>query len=90
MAVVSSCTKENLLVKYMARELGTSGKPLHKHRKFRLQIYVNDVLACWRDICRKPYKDRIGKNVKKTIYQYWKKNSHVSPNEMDVMQRRIA
>ena len=42
MAVVSTCTKENHLVKSMARALGTSRKTLHKHRKFQLQIDVND------------------------------------------------
>ena len=58
-AMVSSSTKENCLVKSMA------GKTLHKHRKFRLQVDVNDELACWRAICRQPYKDRHGENVKK-------------------------
>ena len=74
----------------MARALGTSRKTLHKHRKFQLQIDVNDELACWRAICRQPYKDRLGENLKKTIYEYWKKNSCVSPNARDVMRRRIA
>ena len=60
MAVVSSSTKENRLVKSMARALGTSRKTLQKHRKFWLQIDVNDELACWRTICRQPYKDRLG------------------------------
>ena len=83
MAVVSSSTKENLLVKSMARALGTSQKNLHKHRKFRLQIDVNDEITCWRDICRQPYKDRLGENVKKIIYEYCKKNSRVSPNARD-------
>ena len=41
MAVVSSSTKENCMVKSMARALGTSRKTLHKHQKFRLQINVN-------------------------------------------------
>ena len=65
-------------------------KTLHKHRKFWLQIDVNDELACWRAICRQPYKDILGENVKKTIYKYWKKNSRVFPNARDVMQRRIT
>ena len=73
MAVVSSSTKENRLVKSMARELGTSRKNLHKHRKFQLQIDVNDELACCRAICRKPYEDRLGENVKKMMYEYWLK-----------------
>ena len=59
MAVFSSSTKENRLVN-MARALGTSRKTLHKHQKFQLQIDVNDELACWRAICRQPYKDRLG------------------------------
>ena len=52
MAVVSSSTKEIRLLKSMARALGTSRKTLHKHRKFLLQIDVNDEIASWRDICR--------------------------------------
>ena len=34
MAVVSSSTKDNRLVKYMAQALGTLRKTLHKHQKF--------------------------------------------------------
>ena len=85
MAMVSSSTKENHLVTSMARALGTSQKTLHKHQKFRLQVDVNDELACWRAICRQPYKDRIGENVKKIIYEYWKNNSRVSPTAKHVM-----
>ena len=58
--VVVSNTKENFLVKSMARALGTSRKTLHKHQKFRFQIYVNDELTCWTAICRKPYKYSLG------------------------------
>ena len=65
MAVVSSSTKENRFVKSMERALGTSRKTLHKHQKFRLQIDANDELPFWRAICRQPYKDRLGENVKK-------------------------
>jgi hypothetical protein len=90
MAVVSSSTKENHLVKSMEKALGTSRKTLHKHRKFRLQIDVNDELACWTVICRQPYKDRLGEDVKKIIYEYWMKNSRVSPKARDVMRRRIT
>ena len=42
MIVISSSTKKNCMVNSMARALGTSQKNLHKHRKFRLQIDVND------------------------------------------------
>ena len=54
MAMVPPSTRENRLITSMARALGTSRKNLHKHRKFRLQIDVNDELACWRAICRQP------------------------------------
>ena len=74
MAIVSSSTKDNRLVTSMARALGTSRKNLHKHQKFRLQIDVNDELSCWRAICRQPYKDKLGENVKIIIYEYWKNN----------------
>ena len=90
MVVFSSSMKENFLVKSMAWALGTSQKNLHKHHKFQLQIDANDELACWRAICRQPYKDRLGENVKKIIYEYWKNNSHVSPTAKHVMRRRIA
>ena len=90
MAVVSSSTKDNFLVKPMARALGTSRKYLHKHRKFRFQIDVNDELACSRAICRQPYKDRLGEDAKKIMYEYWMKNSSVSPKARDVMRRRIT
>ena len=58
----------------MAWALGTSQKTLHKHQKFQLQIDVNDELALWRAIFRQPYKDRLGENVKKIIYEFWKRN----------------
>ena len=60
MALVSSSTKENRSVKSMEKILGTLRKTLHKHRKFQLKIDVNDELAFWTVICRKPYKDRLG------------------------------
>ena len=50
-----------------------------------MQIDVNDELTCWTTICRQPYKYKLGENVKKTIYEYWKKNSRVLQNERDVM-----
>ena len=59
-AMVSSSTKENRLVKSMAQELVTSRKTLHKHRKFPLQIDVNDGITCWQVICMQPYKYRLG------------------------------
>ena len=74
MAVVSPSTKENCLVKSMAQALGTSRNFFLKHQKLWLKIDVNDELTCWRAFCRKPYKYRLGKNVKRKIYEYWKKN----------------
>ena len=65
MTVVSSSTKENRLVKSMAGALGTSGKTLHKHRKFRLQIDVNDELTFWTFICRNNTKIDLEKILKK-------------------------
>ena len=85
MVVVSSSTKENHLVKSMAQALGTSWKTLHKHQKFRLQIDVNGEIAYWIVICRQPYRDRVGEEVKKIIYEYWMTNSCVSPKARDVM-----
>ena len=85
MTLVSSSTKETCLVKSMTQALGTSRKTLHKHRKFQLQIDVNDELTCWTAIFSQPYKDRLGENVKKIIYEYWMKNSHVSPKARDEM-----
>ena len=43
--LVSSTTKENNLIKYMAKELGTSQKTLHKHRIFQLKIDANHEFA---------------------------------------------
>lgn len=90
MAVVSSSTKENCFVKSMAKALGTSSNTFHKHRKFWLQIDLNDEVACWKVIYRQPYKDRLGEDVKKIIYEYWMKNSCVSRKARDVMRRRIT
>ena len=74
----------------MAQALRTSLKKLHKHHKFRLEIYVNDELTCWIVICRQQCNDIIGEDVKKIIYEYWMKNSHVSPKSRDAMRRRIT
>ena len=70
----------------MEKALGTSRKTLHEHRKFRLQINVNDELSCWVAIYNHPYKDTLGEDVKKLIYEYWMKNSCVSPKARDVMR----
>jgi hypothetical protein len=74
----------------MAKTLGTSRKTLHKNRKFRFQIDVNDELACWTMISRQPYKDRLAKNVKELARNCWLEESRVSPHTRDVLRRRIA
>jgi hypothetical protein len=74
----------------MEKTLGTSRKALHKHRKFRFQIDLNDELACWTMISRQPYKDRLAENVKELARTCWLEESHVSPHTRDVLRRRIA
>lgn len=55
-----------------------------------MQIDVKHETTCWKFICRKPYKYRLGEDVKKIIYEYWMKISCVSPKGRDVMQWRIT
>jgi hypothetical protein len=74
----------------MAKTLGMTRKTLHKHRKFRFQIDVNDELACWTVISRQPYKDRLAENVKELAHNCWLEESCVSPHTRDVLHRRIA
>jgi hypothetical protein len=57
--VVSSSNIKYRLTRHMEKMMGTSRKTLQKHRKFRLQINVNDELAYWTVISRQPYKDRL-------------------------------
>ena len=55
--IVSGSNIKDRLTLHMAKTLRTSRKTLHKHRKFRFQIDVNDELACWTMISRQPYKE---------------------------------
>jgi hypothetical protein len=55
-----------------------------------LKIDANDELACWIEISRKPYKDRLASNVKESTRNCWLKESHVSPHTKDVLQQIIA
>ena len=89
-AIISSSTRKARLTTRIARVIGTSRKTLYKYNKFRLRIDENDELACWAIICRQPYKDRLGENVKAMIHEYWVANSRVSPNARDVIRRRIS
>ena len=73
----------------MEKMMGTSRKTLYKHRKFWLQIDVNDELACWTVIFRQPYKDRLLENIKESAHNCWLKESRVSPHTMDVLGQRI-
>jgi hypothetical protein len=74
----------------MEKTIGTSIKTLYKHRKFRLQIYANDELACWTMISRQPYKDRLAKNIKELACNCWLIEYRVSPHTRDVLRGRIA
>jgi hypothetical protein len=74
----------------MEKMTGTSRKTLHKHRKFRLQMDVNDGLACWTVFSQQPYKDRLAENVKELVCNFWLEESHVSPHTRDVLRQRIT
>jgi hypothetical protein len=88
--IVSGSNIKDHLTRHMAKTLGTSRKTLHKHRKFRFQIDVNDELACWTMISRQPYKDRLAENVKELARNCWLEEYRVSPHTRDVLRRRIA
>jgi hypothetical protein len=45
--IVSRSNIKDCLTLHMEKTLGMSRKTLHKHRKFRFQIDVNDALSCW-------------------------------------------
>ena len=89
-AIVSASTRQKRLTTQLAQEIGTSGKTLYKHSKFRMQIDENDELACWEIICRQPYKDRMGEGVKDIVQKYWLEHARVSPNSRDVIQQRVS
>jgi hypothetical protein len=72
--IVSGSNIKDRLTRHMAKNLGTSRKTLHKHRKFCFQIDVNDELACWTMISRQPYKDRLAENVKELARNCWLEN----------------
>jgi hypothetical protein len=88
--IVSGSNIKDRLTLHMAKTLGMSRKTLHKHRKFRFQIDVNDELACWTMISRQPYKDRLAENVNELAYNCWLEESHVSPHTRDVLHQRIT
>ena len=64
-----------------ARMLKTSRKFLWKHKKFRVQLYEDDEVACWGVICRKPYQDRLSDNVRDRVKEFCHLNSRVLPSE---------
>jgi hypothetical protein len=74
----------------MEKTMGTLRKKIHKHRKFRFQIDVNDELACWTVISRQPYKDRLAENVKELDRNCWLEEYRVSPHIRDVLRQRIT
>ena len=40
----------------------------------------------WVNICRVPRKDKISKDVKKQVIEFWTTHSHVSSNRRDTIQ----
>ena len=88
--VVAKNTINNRLLSTTARMLKKSRKSLWKHTKFRVQLDEDDEVACWGVICRKPYQDRLPHNVRDKDKEFWNLNSHVLPNENDVMRCCIS
>ena len=73
-----------------AKVLKTLRTSLWRHTKFRIELDENDELACWANICRKPYHDRLPNDVRDRVKEFWNFNSLMSPNENDVVRRRIS
>jgi hypothetical protein len=51
-----------------------------------MQIDANDELACWTNICGYSYKDRLGKEIKARVHDYWVINYRVSQKGRDVLR----
>ena len=66
--IISSSTRQKRLTTQIGKAIETSRKSLYRYNKFRLQIDVNDELACWAIICRQLYKDRVGESVKAMMH----------------------
>ena len=78
-------TATDRLLDMTARTLRTSRLILWKHKNIRVQLDEEDEVSCWVAICRKPYQDRIANNVRDKEKEFWNLNSHVLPNENDVV-----
>ena len=70
--------------------LKTSRLSLWKHKNIRVQLDEDSEVACWVAICREPYQDRLPDNVRDRMKEFWHLNSHVLPNEKDVVRHRIS
>ena len=70
--------------------LKTSRKSLWKHKKFRVHLDEDNEVACLGVILRQPYQDRLLDNVRDKVKEFWHLNSHVLPNEKDVVRCRIS
>ena len=78
-------TASSWLMSANSKMFKTSRKFLWRHTKFRIQLDENDELACWANICRHPYHDRIPDGVRDRVKEFWDLNSRVSPNEKDIV-----
>ena len=87
---VAKGTSSSRLMSTTSKLIKTSRKSLWRHSKFRTQIDENDEGACWANICRRPYHDRLPDGVRDRVKEFWDSNSRVSPNEKDQLRRRIS
>ena len=83
--VVAKNTINSCLLSTTAKMLKTSRKSLWKHKNIRVQLDEDDEVACWGVFCRKTYQDRLPDNVRDMVKEFWNLNSHVLPNENDVV-----
>ena len=81
--VVMKRTSSSRLMSATSKLFKTSRKSLWRHTKFRIQLEENDELACWANICRRPYHGRLPDGVRDRVKEFWDLNSRVLPNEKD-------
>ena len=83
-------TASSQLMSATSKLFKTSRKFLWRHTKFRIQLDENDELACWANICRKPYEYILSYNVSDNVEEFWYWNFLVSPNEKNIMRHCIS
>ena len=88
--VVVKRTSSSRLISATSKLFKKSRKRLWSHTKFRIQLDENDELACWANIYRRPFHDRLPNGERDRVKEFWDFNSRVSPNEKDVVRRRIS